>query len=177
MRSIHSRDGRIEYDDNEYIRNGTVNIFLFLKPLNGWSVADAKEHRMGEDWTEQIKWLLDEQYPEAEKVVLAMNNLNTHSIASLYQTFEPSEAFRLAGKLEIHYTQKHGNWLDIAEIELSALARQCIESNRIPNLVTLKKFLESWFVDRSRKQKSVQWQFFTEDAKNELRHLYPILNL
>ena len=141
-KSRRSKDGRIEYEDNEYIRNGTAAIFLFSEPLNGWRFADAQEHRTREDWAKQIKWLLDEQYPNATKVVLVMDNLNTHNTASLYQTFPPEEAFRLASRLEIHYTPKHGSWLDMAEIELSALGRQCIGSNRIPDLETLRNLIK-----------------------------------
>ena len=106
-----------------------------------------------------------------------MDNLNTHSIASLYQTFPPEEAFRLANRLEIHYTPKHGSWLDIAEIELSALARQCIGSKRIPDLDTLRNLLKPWYVDRNRKQRGVTWQFTTDDARIKLKRLYPIINL
>ncbi len=172
-----SKDGRIEYEDNEYIRNGTACIFLFTEPLNGWRYADAQEHRTREDWAKQIKWLLDEQYPEATKIVLVMDNLNTHSVASLYQTFPPEEAFRLASRLEIHYTPRHGSWLDIAEIELSALGRQCIGTNRIPDLDTLRNLLRPWYVDRNRKQRGVSWQFTTDDARIKLKRLYPIINL
>ena len=106
-----------------------------------------------------------------------MDNLNTHTIASLYQTFPPEEAFRLASKLEIHYTPKHGSWLDIAEIELSALGRQCIGINRIPDLDTLRNLLKPWYVDRNRKQRGVNWQFTTDDARIKLKRLYPIINL
>ena len=119
-KSLRSKDGRTTYEDNEYIRNGTASIFLFTEPLNGWRYADAQEHRTREDWAKQIEWLLTEQYPDAEKVILVMDNLNTHSIASLYQTFAPEKAFNLASRFEIHYTPRHGSWLDIAEIELSA---------------------------------------------------------
>lgn len=122
-KSLRSKDGHTTYEDNEYIRNGTASIFLFTEPLNGWRYADAQEHRTREDWAKQIEWLLTEQYPDAEKVVLVMDNFNTHSIASLYQTFAPEKAFNLASRLEIHYTPKHGSWLYIAEIELSALGR------------------------------------------------------
>ena len=176
-KSLHSKDGRIEYEDNEYVRNGTACIFMFTEPLNGWRFADAQEHRTREDWAKQIKWLLDEQYPDATKIVLVMDNLNTHSIASLYQTFLPEEAFRLSNRLEIHYTPKHGSWLDIAEIELSALARQCIGSDRIPDLDTLRNLLKPWYMDRNRKQRGVNWQFTTDDARIKLKRLYPIINL
>lgn len=176
-KSLHSKDGRIEYEDNEYIRNGTACIFLFTEPLGGWRYADAQEHRTRIDWARQIKWLLDEQYPDAKKIILVMDNLNTHTVAALYQTFPPQEAFRLASRLEIHYTPKHGSWLDIAEIELSALARQCIGKNRIPDLETLRHLLQPWYAARNKMQQGVRWQFTTEDARVKLRHLYPILNI
>ena len=176
-KSLHSKDGRIEYEDNEYIRNGTACIFLFTEPLAGWRYADAQEHRTREDWARLIKWLLDEQYPNANKVVLVMDNLNTHAIASLYQAFSPQQAFRLASRLEIHYTPKHGSWLNIAEIELSALARQCIGTRRIPDLNTLRGLLRTWYVDRNQKQRGVHWQFTTGDARIKLSHLYPIINI
>jgi hypothetical protein len=123
-----------EYYDNEYIRNGTGSIFLFTEPLNGWRYADAQERRTRVEWAHQIDWLLTAQYPNAEKILLVMDNLNMHSIASLYETFEPQKAFTMASRLEIHYTPKHGSWLNIAEIELSALGRQCLGTRRIPDL-------------------------------------------
>ena len=176
-KSIRSKDGRTTYEDNEYIRNGTASIFLFTEPLNGWRYADAQEHRTREDWAKQIEWLLTEQYPDTEKVVLVMDNLNTHSIASLYQIFTPEKAFNLASRLEIHYTPKHGSWLDIAEIELSALGRQCIGKERIPDLETLRSLLKSWYVDRNNKQCGVEWHFTTSDARTKLKHLYPIISI
>lgn len=175
-KSFRSKNGRIEYEDNEYIRNGTACIFMFTEPLNGWRFAGAKERRTREDWARQIKWLLDDQYPGATKVVLVMDNLNTHSIASLYQTFLPEEALRLANRLEIHYTPKHGSWLDIAEIELSALARQCIGRNRVPDLKALKDLIQPWCIDQNKKQTGVNWQFTTDDARVKLKRLYPIIN-
>ena len=113
------------------MRNGTCSIFLFTEPLAGWREAVAKQQRTRTDWEEGIKWLLDERYPDVEQVVLVCDNLNTHNIASLYEAFEPAEALRLAKRLEIHHTPKHGSWLDIAEIELSALGNQCLAKRRI----------------------------------------------
>jgi len=176
-KSFKSGDGRIEYEDNEYVRNGTASIFMFSEPLNGWRFADAQEHRTREDWARQIEWLLTEQYPEAKKVVLVMDNLNTHNIASLYQTFEPQHALELASRLEIHYTPKHGSWLDMAEIELSALGRQCIGKNRIPDLDTLRSLLKPWYTDRNNNQRGIDWQFTTDNARIKLKRLYPIINI
>ena len=176
-KSLHSRDGRVEYEDSEYIRNGTASIFLFTEPLRGWREADAREQRTREDWARQIRWLLEDVYPDAVKVVLVMDNLNTHSTASLYQTFPPELAAALARRLEIHYTPKHGSWLDIAEIELSAMAVQCLAKNRIPDLETLRRMLKPWCNDRNSMQKGVDWQFRTEDARIRLKHLYPIIKI
>lgn len=131
---ITSQSTGIRYQDNGYVRNGTCSIFLFTEPLAGWRYTEAKEQRTRIDWAESIKWLLDEQYPDAEQVILACDNLNTHKIASLYEAFPPDEAMRLAKRLEIHHTPKHGSWLDIAEIELSALGNQCLSKRRISNV-------------------------------------------
>lgn len=128
------KPGNTEKVDYEYIRQGTCSIFLFTEPLSAWRHAKALPQRTRVDWARQIKWLLDVQYPDAEKVILTMDNLNTYSISSLYQAFLPEEAFRLAQRLEIHFTPKHGSWLNIAEIELSALAVQCLGKRRIPTV-------------------------------------------
>ena len=136
--------------------------------------ADAQERRRKADWAKQIDWLLTVQYPDAEKVVLVMDNLNTHTIGSLYETFPPEQAFALANRLEIHYTPRHGSWLNIAEIELSALGRQCIGTQRIPDLETLKNLLVPWATDRNLRQRGVSWHFSIDDARTKLRHLYPV---
>ena len=172
-----SKKTGIQYEDYQYIRNGTASIFLFTEPLAGWRFADAQEHRTRQDWAKQIDWLLTERYPAAEKVVLVMDNLNTHNIASLYATFPPQYARSLASRLENHYTPKHGSWLDIAEIELSALGRQCIANNRIPDLNTLRGLLIPWSSERNASQKGVDWQFTNEDARVKLKHLYPVLKI
>lgn len=176
-KGFRSKKDGVQYEDYQYIRNGTASIFLFTEPLAGWRYADAQERRTSQDWAKQIEWLLTKQYPMAKKVVLVMDNLNTHSIASLYATFPPQRARDLAERLEIHYTPKHGSWLDIAEIELSALGRQCIANNRIPDLPSLRSLLEPWTVARNIAQKGVDWHFTTDDARNKLKHLYPIIKI
>jgi len=170
-----ARPGFTEKVDNEYIRNGTCSIFIFTEPLAGWREADALPRRTKVDWANKIKWLLDEQYSEEEKVILVLDNLNTHSLSSLYEAFPPEEAFRLAQRLEIHYTPKHGSWLNIAEIELSAMAAQCLGKRRIPDIDTLNAELSAWQTGRNRKQKGVDWQFTTEDARIKLKSLYPVV--
>lgn len=171
-----SNSSGIRYEDNEYVRNGTCSIFLFTEPLAGWRQAEAKQQRTRADWAERIKWMLDVQYPDVEQVVLVCDNLNTHNIASLYEAFEPEEALRLAKRLEIHHTPKHGSWLDIAEIELSALGNQCLSKRRIDSVEKLNEEIASWNTERNASQKSVNWQFKTADARIKLKHLYPILN-
>jgi len=171
-----AKSSGIRYQDNEYIRNGTCSIFLFTEPLGGWRFADARERRTRIDWAQMVKWLLDEQYPDAKQVVLVCDNLNTHNIASLYEAFEPTEALRLAKRIEMHHTPKHGSWLDIAEIELSALGNQCLSKRRIGDVDQLKTELKAWNKERNAKQKGVCWQFTTDDARIKLKHLYPIVN-
>ena len=161
-------------EDCQYERKGSCSIFLFTEPLGGWRNAIASERRTSEDWALQIKWLLDTEYPLAKKVVLVMDNLNTHNISSLYKIFSPEEAFRLSQRLEIHYTPKHGSWLNIAEIELSALAVQCLGTRRISSIDELNDELSSWHSDRNLSQKGVDWHFSTCDARIKLKHLYPV---
>ena len=161
--------------DSEYKREGTCSIFIFTEPLAGWRYVEAFERRTKVDWAQCVKWVLDDQYPDAEKVVLVMDNLNTHVISSLYEAFQPEEAFRLAQRLEIHYTPKHGSWLDIAEIELSALAAQCLGDRRIPSIEALNKELSAWKTKRNTDQRGVDWQFTTADARTKLKRLYPVV--
>jgi len=171
---VPMKPGKMQKVDNEYIREGTCSIFIFTEPLAGWRYAEALEHRTKKDWAGRVKWVLDNQYPNAEKVVLVMDNLNTHVISSLYETFLPEEAFRLAQRLEIHYTSKHGSWLNIAEIELSALAAQCLGNRRISSIEALNKELFAWETKRNADQKGVDWHFTTADARSKLKRLYPI---
>ena len=172
--SIPMESGRVEKVDSEYKREGTCSIFIFTEPLAGWRYAEEFEHRTKVDWAHRVKWVLDNQYPDAEKVVLVMDNLNTHVISSFYEAFPPEEAFRLSRRLEIHYTPKHGSWLNIAEIELSALATQCLGNRRIPNIATLNKELLAWESKRNASQTGVDWHFTTKDARTKLKRLYPV---
>lgn len=163
--------------DCEYTRKGTCSIFMFTEPLGSWRETHALPQRRAVDLANQMKWLIDEAYPDVDKIVLVMDNLNTHTIASFYKFFTPEEAFRLSQKLEIHYTPKHGSWLDIAEIELSALSLQCLEGKRISTIEELNDILSAWYRNRNLKQKSVSWQFTSDDARIKLQHLYPEINL
>jgi hypothetical protein len=172
---LPARPGCTEKIDNEYERNGTCSIFIFTEPLAGWRDAEALPRRTKIDWAQKVRWLLDEQYPEAEKVTLVMDNLNTHNTSSLYEAFPPEEAFRLAQRLEIHYTPKHGSWLNIAECELSSLAAQCLGSRRIADIGLLNLELKAWNTRRNCAQKGVDWQFTTKDARIKLKRLYPIV--
>jgi len=172
---IPAKPGKIKRTDSQYKRCGTCSIFIFTEPLTGWRHAEALEHRTKRDWANQIKWLLDEQYPNAKKIKLVEDNLNTHNASSLYETFEPSEAHRLAQRIEWHYTPKHGSWLNIAEIELSALAAQCLGNKRISTIEKLNSELLKWYTYRNATQKGIDWQFKTEDARIKLKRLYPII--
>ena len=172
---LPAQPGFTEKIDNEYKRNGTCSIFVFTEPLAGWREAEALQRRTKQDWAHKVKWLLDEQYSDVEKVVLVMDNLNTHTISSLYEAFPPAEAFRLAQRLELHFTPKHGSWLNIAECELSALATQCLGTRRITMIETLNEELRAWYTRRNHAQKGVDWQFATEDARIKLKKLYPII--
>jgi len=160
--------------DDEYVRNGVVEIFIEVEPLGGKRHVAVTEHRTRKDWALQIKSMLDERYHEARKVRLVMDNLNTHSIASLYEAFEPQEARRLAERLDIHYTPKHGSWLNMAEIELSALKGQCL-NRRIADMLTMQSEVTAWQLNRNNSSKNISWQFTTSDARIKLKNLYPKL--
>ena len=167
-----ARPGRAERFDYEYERNGTVNLFLFCEPMAGRRQVVVTDRRTKRDWAEQIRTLLDVWYPRAERVTLVMDNLNTHSFASLYEAFEPSEARRLMERLEIVYTPKHGSWLNMAEIELSVLSRQCI-GGRVPDQATLAAAVTCWQQDRNTSRATIDWRFTATDARIKLRRLYP----
>ena len=169
---IPATPGQDLKQDSEYVRRGTCSIFCWVEPLAGWRRVDAQPQRTRTDWAHQTERLLTLDYPDAEKVVLVMDNLNTHTIGSLYEAFDPAKAFALAQRLEIHHTPKHGSWLNIAEIELSALTRQCLD-RRLDDLAKLNTELAAWQQATNTTQRQVDWQFTTHDARTKLRHLYP----
>lgn len=160
--------------DHEYVRNGVATIFLEVEPLTGRRHVAITEHRTKQDWAWWIKGMLEDRYPHATCVRLVLDNLNTHSTAALYETFAPPEARRLAARLDLHYTPKHGSWLNMAEIELSALNGQCLD-RRIPDLHTMHTEVAAWETDRNNRQSLIQWRFSTADARIRLKHLYPNL--
>lgn len=164
--------GKPERYDTEYERNGVSNLFIFFEPLRGWRRIDITSRRTAQDWAGQIRKLVDEDYPKVEKIRLVMDNLNTHIGASLYKTFVPSEARRLLDKLEFHYTPKHGSWLNMAEIELSLLSRQCL-GDRMVDRKYLGQQVGAWVTQRNSKGSEMNWRFTTEDARIKLKHLYP----
>jgi hypothetical protein len=167
-----SEDNSTLKEDSEYVRHGTCSIFIWTEPLRSWRRADAQLRRTKVDWAKQIKELLTIDYPDAEKVVLVMDNLNTHAISSLYLAFPPAEALSYAKRLELHFTPKHGSWLNVAEIELSVLGRQCL-ARRIDDLDRLNAELVAWQTSRNESEGTVKWQFTTDDARVHLHALYP----
>lgn len=168
--------GRVEREDYVYERNGVAVNFMFTEPLGEWRKVNVRERKTAVDWAQEMKEMLDGDYPQAEKVVLVCDNLNTHKTASFYEAFEPEEARRLIERLEIHYTPKHGSWLDIAEIELSVFTKQCLD-RRIPDIDTLRKEANAWYSERNAGQKSVDWQFTTDKARIKLKRLYPQIKM
>ena len=158
--------------DYEYERNGVSNLFMLFAPLEGWRRVQVTDRRTKADWARVVRQLVDVDYPDKDRIVLVMDNLNTHHPASLYEAFEPEEARRLAERLEIHYTPKHGSWLNMAEIELGVLARQCLD-RRIPCQDILRQETQVWQTQRNRDGVRVEWRFTTEDARIKLKSLYP----
>ena len=165
--------------DYEYERNGVSNLFMLFAPLEGWRRVGVTDRRTKVDWAHQVKKLVDEDYPDKDyldkdRIVLVMDNLNTHHPASLYEAFEPMEARRIAQRLEIHYTPKHGSWLDMAEIEIGVLARQCLD-RRIPDQEALRREVDAWQDQRNRDMVRVDWRFTINDARIKLKSLYPAI--
>jgi DDE superfamily endonuclease len=170
--AVPLRPGHPACYDSEYSRNGVNNGFMFFEPLAGKRVVKLTERRTKVDWAYAVRDLVDGYYPDAACITLVMDNLNTHSRGSLYQAFEPAEAKRMADRLEIHHTPKHGSWLNMAEIELSVLSRQCPD-RRIPDPLTLQRSVTAWQTKRNQGRVKVDWQFTTQEARIKLKRLYP----
>jgi len=170
------RPGSPAKEDSEYARHGTANLFMAFEPLAGRRHVEVTARRTSVDFAAFLRRLSDEHYPQAERVVLVLDNLNTHTPAALYEAFEPAEARRLAGRFEWHHTPKHGSWLNVAEMELSVLARQCLD-RRIPDGETLRREVAAWEAERNAAVVGVEWQFTTADARVKLKKLYPTIEL
>ena len=169
---VPASPGQVAHYDCEYVRHGVANLFMIFEPLAGRRDVEVTDRRTKKDYAERLRQLADEVYPEAEVIVLVQDNLNTHSPASFYEAFAPAEAQRLAQRFEFHYTPKHGSWLDMAEIELGILGRQCL-AQRIDNLAALRRQVKAWEKDRDNAQVKVNWQFTTTDARIKLKKPYP----
>jgi uncharacterized small protein (DUF1192 family) len=170
--ALAARPGEVERFDYEYERNGVCNLFMFCEPKRGWRHVEVTTQRTMKDFAHRMKWLVDVAYPEAERVRVVMDNLNTHKPASLYETFAPEEARRILRQLEFHYTPKHGSWLNIAEIELSVFSRQCLD-RRIGDEATLKREIKKLEDERNAASAKIEWRFTNEDARRKLQRLYP----
>lgn len=168
------RPGDNQKIDSEYVRCGTCSIFAFVEPLGGRHHTSVREHRTALDWANEIKYLVDVMYPDAEKIILVMDNLNTHKVASLYKAYLPAEVRRITKRLELHYTPKHGSWLNMAEIELNVMTRQCL-SRRISTIELLQQELAAWEAEHNQEQTKIKWHFQTGDARNKLISLYPLI--
>jgi DDE superfamily endonuclease len=173
---LPAKPGSLAKYDFEYERNGTSNLFIFFAPLLAWRQVKVTAQRTMLDFAACMRDLVDLHFPEADKIVLVMDNLNTHKFASLYAAFPPDEARRIINKLEIHYTPKHGSWLNMAEIELSVLHRQCLKA-RIPDQDTLTNKVITWQQRRNSRASTVHWRFTTADARIKLRRLYPTIHV
>jgi len=173
---LPAQAGQPQRVDYEYKREGVADLFMFFEPLLGKRFVKVTDQRTRKDWAQAMKELADYLYPLAKKIVVVMDNLNTHSPASFYETFEPQEAQRLIERFEFHYTPKHGSWLNMAEIELGVLIRQCL-SRRIPDKPTLEHEVRAWQTDRNAKVVKVDWRFTTADARIKLKHLYPVIHV
>jgi transposase len=169
---LPAQPGRPQRFDYEYQRNGTANLFIVFQPLAGWRHIEVSERRTKLDFAGQMQALVDEHFPQAERIRVVLDNLNTHTPAALYEAFAPAEARRILRKLEFHYTPKHGSWLNMVEIELSVLARQCLH-RRLPDRATLQLEVSAWEQWRNAEQAKVEWRFTTADTRTKLKRLYP----
>jgi hypothetical protein len=172
---LPARPGYPECYDYEYERNGTRNLFLFFEPCMGQRHLEVTEHRTSQDFAHAMQWLVDDAYPGAECIRVVLDNLNTHSVAALYETFQPAEANRIRKRLEFHYTPKHGSWLNMAEIEFSIFARQAW-AGYIPDEQTLKRNVQKLEHERNAQRASVDWRFTSRDARRKLHRLYPSIS-
>ncbi len=173
---LPTRPGAVAHHDYEYVRNGVANLFMFFAPLGGWRHVQVTERRTRVDWAYAMRDLVDVHFPTATKVRVVSDNLNTHDAGSLYEAFPPEEARRILDRLELHHTPKHGSWLNMAEIELSVLGRQCLD-RRIPDTETLRREIAAWEAPRTSAQAPMEWRFTTADARIKLKHLYPVTTL
>ena len=169
---IKAAPGRVERYDTEYQRNGTRNLFMICEPKGGWRHVEVTGRRTAVDFAHQMKWLVDGAYPDAEVIRLVLDNLNTHKPGSLYEAFEPSEARRIAKRLEFHYTPTHGSWLNMAEIELSVFSRQCL-NRRVGDEALLRREVAALERERNEAAAIIDWRFSTQDARSKLHHIYP----
>ena len=169
------KPGRPERFDYEYQRMGTRNLFLFFQPLAGWRHVRVTKQRTKIDFAHCMSYLVDELFPEADCIVVVLDNLNTHTPAALYEAFEPAEAKRILDRLEFHYTPKHGSWLNMVEIEIGVLSEQCLD-RRIPDADTLQSEIAAWEISRNDQRATVDWQFTTAHAREKLKRLYPIIS-
>jgi len=167
-----SQPGQAALYDYEYARNGVANLFMMFEPLAGGREVMVTERRTQKDFARCLRYLAEELYPHADKIVVVMDNLNTHSLASLYAAFEPETALRIAQRFEIHYTPKHGSWLNMAELEIGVMSRQCL-ARRIPSIEKMASEVQAWVTQRNNRKSTVRWQFTTADARIKLQHLYP----
>ena len=174
VRPLPPQPGQPERFDHEYVRNGTANLFMISEPLLGWRAVQVTDRRTAKDFAEVLRWLVEDVHAEAEKIVLVTDNLNTHKPASLYEAFPPEQARQIAERIEWHYTPKHGSWLDMAEIELSVLSRQCLD-RRIGTRAELEEAVAAWEAERNERGVEVKWRFNTADARIKLHRLYPSL--
>lgn len=172
--TLDMEPGQESRQDYEYERQGTCNLFLAVEPLRGWRKGRVTARRTAQDFAEQLRLLTEVDYPQAERIVLVTDNLNTHTLACLYERFAPAEAWRIAAKLEWHYTPEHGSWLNMAECELAVLAQQCL-NRRLPDQQTVMHEVNAWEERRNEAKVKINWQFTTADARIKLRRLYPVV--
>jgi len=172
---LPAKPGCPEYYNYEYQRKGTRNLFMFFQVLGGWRHVQVTQQRTKVDFAQCMRYLVDDVFPAADKVVVVLDNLNTHTPAALYEAFAPAEAKRILNRLEFHYTPKHGSWLDMAEIEIGVLCEQCL-AERIPDEETLRREVTAWEKSRNEQRATVNWQFTSIDARNKLKRLYPVIS-